>query len=478
MSANTHPISSPDSAPHAAPPTAARLDVLLVDDDPDIRSMVESLLREQGHSVAVARDGAEAMRSLDQRRYDLAICDVRLPKVDGMQLFRRIRQDAPDSQVILMSAYGTVSEAVGAMREKAAHYLAKPFDLAALTSLVGEIAEQQQLRRALEGHPDGPLDDETAIVGSSPAIQELRRKVKAIAKSDVAVLITGENGSGKELIVRLLHRASERATGPLVSVNCAAFPDTLLEAELFGHEKGAFTGAVSKRDGRFRAADGGTLFLDEVAEMSLSAQAKLLRVLEDGSFQPIGSNTTVRADVRLVSATNVDVRAAVVAGRFREDIYHRLKVFNLHVPPLRERLADLPALVEHFRRSMKSQASRPLRITPQAWAALRGYSFPGNIRELKHIVEHALVLSAGQEIDVEHLPDEVRGERRRTIVSSEVRPWADVMAEFERDYLVSALEKNRWRRAQTARILGMSRKTLWQKMRDHGISERPEGAGD
>jgi DNA-binding NtrC family response regulator len=470
MSALTTVVRTP------SPPTEPQqpsLDVLLVEDDPDICSTLEEVLRGQGHRVTVAKDGAQAMRSLDARRFDLAICDVRLPKVDGLHIFRRIRQDQPESQVILMSAYGTISEAVNAMSEKAAHYLSKPFDLDVLVELVDRIAQENHLRRALQG-AQGQLGDAEAavLVGSSSAMHELRRRVKAIARSDAAVLITGESGTGKELVVKLLHRASDRASAPLVAVNCAAFPDTLLEAELFGHEKGAFTGALMKREGRFRAAEGGTLFLDEVAEMSPAAQAKLLRVLEDGTYQPLGSDTTYKVDVRVVSATNIDVKTAVKEGRFREDIYHRLKVFHLHVPPLRERRADLPLLIEHFRRAIVGQGRPPLRISPLAWSALRSYPFPGNIRELKHVIEHALVLSGGDEIDVDHLPDEVRGERIASANASAVRPLGDVMGEFERDYIISALERNRWRRAATAAALGVSRKTLWQKMREHNIAER------
>jgi DNA-binding NtrC family response regulator len=456
----------------SSPPTETLppLDILLVEDEPDILEALEEVLREHGHRVTTASDGAQAMSQLDAHNFDLAICDVRLPKVDGLKIFRRIRSDAPDSQVILMSAYGTVAEAVDAIKEKAAHYLAKPFRVETMLELVDRIAHEHQLRRSLlQAHE--ARDDELELVGSSPSIVRLRQKIQAIAKSDAAVLITGESGTGKELVVRLLHQASERASGPLVAVNCAAFPETLLEAELFGHEKGAFTGAHARREGRFRAANGGTLFLDEVADMSPAAQAKLLRALEDGSYQPIGSDATIRVDVRIVSATNIDIKKAVESGRFREDIFHRLKVFQLHVPPLRERRSDLPLLMEHFRRRVAPNGEAPVRIAPRAWAALRSYPFPGNIRELKHMVEHALVLSAGSEIDVEHLPDEIRGDQPEQKTRLSLRPLGEATEEFEREYIKSALRRYGWRRTHTANVLGISRKTLWQKMRQLGIGD-------
>jgi two-component system, NtrC family, response regulator AtoC len=462
------PIVTTSTPPHDALPP---LDILLVEDEPDILEALEEVLREHGHKVTTACDGAQAMSQLDARCFDLAICDVRLPKVDGMKIFRRIRNDAPDSHVILMSAYGTVAEAVDAIKEKAAHYLAKPFRVETMLELVERIAHEHQLKRSLtRAHED--REEQPVLIGSSPSVHRLRQKIQAIAKSDAAVLITGESGTGKELVVRLLHQASDRASGPLVAVNCAAFPETLLEAELFGHEKGAFTGAHARREGRFRAANGGTLFLDEVADMSPAAQAKLLRALEDGSYQPIGSDTTIRVDVRIVSATNIDIKKAVEDGRFREDIFHRLKVFQLHVPPLRERRGDLPVLIEHFRRRVSPHATEPLRIAPRAWAALRAYPFPGNIRELKHMVEHALVMSGGGEIDVEHLPDEIRGEPSADPrVKASVRPLGEATEEFEREYIKSALRRYGWRRTHTANVLGISRKTLWQKMRMLGIGD-------
>jgi DNA-binding NtrC family response regulator len=254
-----------------------------------------------------------------------------------------------------------------------------------------------------------------------------------------------------------------------VAVNCAAFPETLPEAELFGHEKGAFTGAFARRDGRFRAADHGTLFLDEVVDMPLSAQAKLLRVLEEGTYQALGSNDSISVDVRIISATNADVRQAVNDRQLRGDIYHRLKVFHLHLPPLRDRRGDLPLLINHFHRQHHGDESKELRITPRAWAALKHYRFPGNVRELKHVIEHALVLGGGDEIDLEHLPEEVRGEPVPTSARTSSLPLNDAVRAFERDYLLRALRRCEWQKGKTAEMLRISRKTLWQKLKSHGI---------
>jgi DNA-binding NtrC family response regulator len=448
----------------------AALDILLVEDEPDILESLEEVLADRGHRVTAVADGAEAMGWLDSRRFDVAICDIRLPKVDGMQIFHRIRRESPNSQVILMSAYGSVAEAVEAMKEKATHYLSKPFSLEVLLELVERVEQEQGLRRQLDAARRGEEDTQPAIMGDSPPMVRLREVIAAIAASDAAVLLTGDSGTGKELVAREIHSASRRAARPMVAVNCAAFPETLLEAELFGHEKGAFTGAFTRREGRFKAADGGTLFLDEVAEMSLAAQAKLLRVLEDGTCQPLGSNQTIPVDVRLISATNADVRHAVRDGKLREDIFHRLKVFHLHLPPLRDRRTDLPLLINHFHHQFHGEDAPPLRISPRAWAALKHYRFPGNVRELKHIVEHALVLSGGDEIDLEHLPEEVRGEpipaSPRSLSSI---PLVDAVRAFERDYLLRSLRRCEWHKGRTAEMLGISRKTLWQKLKAHGI---------
>ncbi|MEQ9318715.1 MAG: sigma-54 dependent transcriptional regulator [Polyangiaceae bacterium] len=447
-------------------PTSLGLDILIVEDEPDILELLSEALETRGHRITPIDDGAKAMSCLDRRRFDVAICDVRLPNVDGMRIFRRIRRESPSSQVILMSAYGSVAEAVSAMQEDATHYLAKPFETAVLLRLVDRIAEQRELETALAD--TDPSCAASVLIGESPSMVRLRELITNIGPTDASVVLTGESGTGKELVAREIHRLSRRADRPLVAINCAAFPDTLLEAELFGHERGAFTGAQGRREGRFYSADGGTLFLDELGEMPLPAQVKLLRVLEEGRYQRLGSNESVAVDVRLVSATNVDVKEAVQQGKLREDIYHRLKVFQLQVPPLRERLADLPLLLRHFHALLRGEEAGPLRVSPRAWAALRHYRYPGNVRELKHILEHALVLSGSEEIDLCHLPEELRGESP-SLERSPMPSLAEAASEFEREYLLRALRRCEWHKSKTAEMLDISRKTLWHKLKLYDI---------
>jgi DNA-binding NtrC family response regulator len=456
----------------AASPPGPGLEILLVDDEPAIAEALGEALRDEGHRVTVAFDGAEAMNRLNARVFDVVISDVRLPEVDGLTIFRRLRREAPATQVILISAYATVPDAVEVIKQNAANYLAKPFDLDELLRSVEQVAEQRrleaQLARARAQLADaGPA---TPIVGEAPPIVLLRQRIAAIADTDCAVLITGESGTGKDLVARNLHERSSRRDGPFVAVNCAAFPDTLLEAELFGHERGAFTGAARRRDGRLKAAHRGTLFLDELVELSPAAQAKLLRVLEEGVFTPLGTNTSVQVDVRVLSATNGDLKQLVQQGRFREDLFYRVKVFHIDVPPLRERRADLPLLMEFFCHRYNG-AGTP-RLSPRAWAAFANHTWPGNVRELQHALKHALVLAAGGEIQLEHLPDEIRGGAGdRPSDTGALRPLADAVREFEREYLLRALRVTGGSRGQAAKLLGISRKALWAKLRRYGVRD-------
>jgi DNA-binding NtrC family response regulator len=304
-------------------------------------------------------------------------------------------------------------------------------------------------------------------------MRDLLDRADAIADSDAAVLLHGESGTGKELVARRIHEHSARAGGPFVAVNCAAFPDTLIEEELFGHERGAFTGAVRQRDGRFKAAHGGTLFLDEIAELSPPAQAKLLRVLQTLTFEPIGSDTTLTVDVRVISATHRDLRERILAGRFREDLYYRVKVLDLRLPALRERAEDLPLLMDHFLRHFGPRGRPVPRLTPRAAAALRAYPWPGNVRELEHAIEHAVVIARGGDIDVHHLPGDLTGEAPPP-PAPVIRPLGAAMKEFEHDYLLHVLRQTRGARAQAAALLGISRKSLWEKLREHGITLEDE----
>jgi DNA-binding NtrC family response regulator len=456
------------------------LDILLIDDEPDLRLVLEDALREADHRVTIAGDGAEGLTHVMSKVYDVVICDVRLPKIDGLTLFRRIRQEAPSTDVILMTAYAEVSDAVAALKQGAFDYLTKPFDIDELLLAIQRIAEHRALRRELE-QARAELSGrrpEVLLVGQSPGIRRVLGLIEMVAASEAPVLVTGESGTGKELVARMLHDRSARREKPFVVVNCGALTETLIEAELFGHERGAFTGAVKKREGRFKAADGGTVFLDEIAELPLSAQAKLLRVLQEGTFEPIGTNTTVRVDVRVISATHRNLKERIAEGAFREDLFYRVNVIEIPLPPLRERPGDLSLLVQYFLQRFTPKG-RPLpTVSPAAWAALSQYPYAGNVRELSHAIEHAVVLSGGGEIDLTHLPSSIAmaslpfaRQPDATVHVSDVRPLHVALREFEREYLLRAMAQAQGKRVRAAEMLGISRKSLWEKMRLHSISD-------
>jgi DNA-binding NtrC family response regulator len=454
--------------------TGDALNILLVDDEPDIHLAVGDALGDAGHKVTAASNGADALELITTQVFDVMICDVRLPKLDGLTLFRRARQESPDTTVILMTAFAAIEDAVAAVKEGAHDYLTKPFDIDEITVRVQRLAEHRALLRELEEARAqlAKHDADETIIGRSVQMLRLLDRVNTIATSHAPVLINGESGTGKELVARALHDRGPRHGRAFVAVNCAAFPDTLLEAELFGHERGAFTGAVKRRDGRFRAAHGGTLLLDEVAEMSLPAQAKLLRVLQEGTVEPLGTNESVRVDVRVISATHRNLKERIGDGLFREDLYYRLNVLNVDIPPLRDRRGDLPLLVQYFLKKFTKPGRATPKLLPAAWSALAEFVFPGNVRQLGHAIEHAVVLSGDADIDVQHLPKDIAqaGEATRSPTPLP-RPLGTALKEFEREYLQRALAEAQGKRTLAAEILGISRKNLWEKLRMHGFSE-------
>jgi DNA-binding NtrC family response regulator len=460
-------------------PSVSALDVLLVDDEPDIELLAGEALRDAGHRVTAVKDGAEALELVRGRAFDLMICDIRLPKLDGLSLFRQARQQSPETTVILMTAFAAVQDAVAAVKEGAHDYLTKPFEIDEITLRVKRIAEHRALLRELEVARAELAKDgiSEVIVGRSVQMLRLLDRVNTIAPSHAPVLLQGESGTGKELVARALHERGARRGKAFVAVNCAAFPETLLEAELFGHERGAFTGAVKKRDGRFRAAHAGTLLLDEVAEMSMPAQAKLLRVLQEGVIEPLGTNESVRVDVRVISATNRNLKERVAEGLFREDLYYRLNVLNIDIPPLRERKGDLPLLVQYFLNKLGKHDGPARRLSQAAWTALAQFPFPGNVRQLEHAIQHAVVLAGDDaDIDVQHLPRDIAHAGDVLPAGSPVpRPLGAAMKEFEREYLLRALAEADGKRTLAAEILGISRKNLWEKLRMHGFSDSSSG---
>jgi DNA-binding NtrC family response regulator len=378
-----------------------------------------------------------------------------------------------------MTAFATVPDAVASLREGAYDYVTKPFDAEEFTlRVIGHIAEHRALKNELEEARKlvASRDAGSPIIGATPAMVQLIERTNTVAQSDAPVLIRGESGTGKELIAHTLHARGPRKNAPFVAVNCAAFPEALIEAELFGHERGAFSGALRKREGRFKAADGGTLLLDEIAELPLPSQAKLLRVLEEGVIEPLGTTTAVPVNVRIISATNRDLKDLIAQGKFREDLYFRINVVDLVVPPLRERRADMPLLLAHFLRRFYPGRVPP-GISPRAWAALMEYPFPGNVRELAHAIERAVVLAHGSEIDLEHLPTDIGGafppSSERPLESNEdsLRPLAVAQREFEKAYLLRALRIAKGSRGQAAELLGISRKNLWEKLKLHAVTE-------
>jgi DNA-binding NtrC family response regulator len=450
------------------PENQCSLRILVVDDEPDLHLASAEVLRDAGHEVHVARDGEQALAIMTALNMDVLLTDVRLPKLDGLSLFRMTRQQSPTTKVILVTAYAEVHEATTAVREGAHDYLTKPVASEVIGRCIERIAAQVSMERELVKVRVqlARLEPSEQIVGRSTVMCRLMDRLNTIASSDAPVLLLGETGTGKELVARALHDRGPRRGKAFVAVNCASFPDTLLEAELFGHERGAFTGAVGRRAGRFQAAHGGTLLLDEVGDMSTAAQVKLLRVLEQHTVEPLGTNTSIPVDVRVVSATHRDLRQMTRDGLFREDLYYRLNVLSIDVPPLRERDGDLSLLAQYFLNKFHRRGSTPARISPAAWSALAAFAFPGNVRQLGHAIEHATVMANGGEIEPRHLPAEITDEAGAAIGA---RPAPQTLhgakQEFERQYLRHVLAHSNGKRAEATKILGISRKNLWEKLR-------------
>ncbi|HOW68326.1 MAG TPA: sigma-54 dependent transcriptional regulator [Candidatus Paceibacterota bacterium] len=431
--------------------------ILIVDDDPGQRSLLESFLRSQGFHTLMASSGEQALQLLDQEDdVVMMISDVRMPGISGLEILRRTRQQHSVLPVLLVTAYTDIRDAVHAMRDGAVDYLAKPIDLDELLSLVQQatgVATTKGVRfdanRQLPPH----------VVAESPRLQAVFRDASLVAPSESRVLITGESGVGKEVLAEVIHLWSARAEGPLVKVNCAAIPETLLESELFGHEKGAFTGAHAQRIGRFEIASAGTLFLDEIAEMSPALQAKLLRVTQDGCFQRVGSNEEIQTKVRLLAASNRNLEEEVKKGRFREDLYYRLNVVEFNIPPLRERPEDILPLANRFITQLTDGRAR---LSSAVIDCLRLYTWPGNVRELRNAMERAALLSRGELILVEHLPNRVQ--LPLSPQTSPQSPETPRLEEIERHAIVQALQRNRFNRTETAKELGISRRALVYKL--------------
>jgi DNA-binding NtrC family response regulator len=442
---------------------ASRIYLLLVDDDVEFRSSVARRFVRRGFKVHEASNAEEALAAAERREFDVALVDMVMPGITGVELLEKMKASHPEVEVILLTGQGTIDSAVRAMKLGAYDYLTKPFPLAELEPLVERAWERRQLRKEntqLKTVLARTSPSESEMIGSSPAMAEVFRLIKRAGPTDKAILIQGESGTGKELVARSLHRHSLRADKPLVVVNCAALPETLLESELFGHEKGAFTGAVAAKPGLFEVADGGTLFIDEIGELAGSLQAKLLRVLEDGSMRRIGSIKERRVDVRLLAATNRNMQQEVAAGRFREDLYYRINVMSLELPPLRKRDGDVPLLVKRF-------LGPKWRIDEAAMTAIKNYHWPGNVRQLLNVIDRAKILADGNEIHVGDLPAEVVGVSAPA--PGAVKSTTSHLADVERAHVLEVLRRHRGNKARAAKELGVNRRSLYRLLRKYEI---------
>ncbi len=438
------------------------------------------MLTRAGYQVSSAKDASEAMAAVTSGPLDLVMCDVKMPGISGLELVRQIGDLHPELPCIVVTGYGGAEASVEALRAGAYWYLEKAMDgpqQDVLRRLVGQAIEHGRLKaenRRLQHqlHDRYRFDN---IVGASSGLREVLAMVRRVTETESTVLVTGESGTGKEVVARAIHYNSPRADRPLVTVNCGAIPEELLESELFGHVRGAFTNAVSQREGRFAAAESGTIFLDEIGDMSPNLQVKLLRVLQDKTFEPVGSSRTERVDVRVIAATNQDLRKAIEEKRFREDLFYRLNVIPIQVPPLRERREDVPLLAHHFlERCAANLGASPCRLSEEALESLARHAWPGNVRELENLIERLVVMRGEGEIGVEHLPEELRRLPRspdgQPRVSEAGLSFNEVVDRFEADLILQALEQTHWNKNQAAQLLGLNRTTLIEKIKKKGLT--------
>ncbi len=436
----------------------SRARILVVDDDASQRSLLESFLAGQGFDIVTAASGEEALSVLDSQEVSMMISDVRMPGISGLETLRQARQKSSVLPVLLVTAYADVRDAVGAMRDGAVNYLEKPIDL---DELLSSVRQSIGMDVPVQASVSEGMELPEHVVAQSPQMREVFREAALVAPSETRVLITGESGVGKEVVADLIHAWSPRESGPLVKVNCAAIPETLLESELFGHEKGAFTGATAQRVGRFEQADGGTILLDEIAEMSPGLQAKLLRITQDGTFQRVGSNKERATNARVLASTNRNLEKEVKEGRFREDLFFRLNVMEVYVPPLRERQADIVPLAKRF--AAEFSGARP-RCSASAITCLELYGWPGNVRELRNAMERATLIARGELILPEHLPKRVQNAGIDTDEEAGASSGKR-MEEVERAVILQTLREHNYNRTETARELGISRRALTYKLR-------------
>ena len=441
--------------------------VLVVDDEPMVCLALTNWLEEENYFAQAVEDGPQAVKAVRGENWDIVLLDLRMPGMDGLEVLKEVKEIAPQTVVIMMTAYASIPGAVQAMKEGAYDYIVKPLDVDQLTLMLKRIVEHQQLitenillrKRLTEQYE---FED---IIGRSEAMQEVFSMIKAVTDTNATVLITGETGTGKELVARAIHSNSSQRYGPFVATSCGALPETLLESELFGYEKGAFTGADRTKKGRFELANGGTLFLDEVGDISMKTQIKLLRVLQEKSFSRLGGTEQIKVDVRLISATNRDLVAAIEEGSFRSDLYYRLNVVSIQLPPLRDRKDDVPLLAAHFINKYNVEFNKKFdRVDRKAMDFMMDYHWPGNVRELENVIERALVIDQGPQVQVKHLPF--------CNVESPLTEEPQSLQEVERIHIEKMLQKNDWNIAKTARLLNIDRTTLHKKIKKFGLERQ------
>ncbi len=450
--------------------------ILIIDDEPLMRISITDALRMEGYKVHSVASGIEGLKAIRENIYDVVITDLKLPEVDGIDILRECKQVSPITKVLMITAYGSVETAVEAMRQGAYDYITKPFSMDELILTVKRLIELRdledeniRLRQKVEEKYDF-----SGIIGRSAKMLDVFEKIKVVAPTDTTVLITGESGTGKELVANAIHYNSHRKKGPFIKVSCAALPETLLEAELFGHEKGAFTGALRQKKGRFELAHKGTLFLDEIGEINQTVQVKLLRVLQEREFERLGGTETIRVDVRIICATQRDLKKEVQKGNFREDLYYRLNVVPIYLPPLRERKEDILPLAEHFLRIYAKQMNKPIKeLSLEVKEILLKYNYPGNVRELENAIKRAVTLSRNGTIRPWDLPEDLcewcKESPRVTDSFNNLEPLERAVSVFEKQYIVKVLEETKGNKTLAAKILGISRKTLWEKCKSYGL---------
>jgi two-component system response regulator PilR (NtrC family) len=453
--------------------------ILVVDDEASMRELLTIMLRREGYQVEEAGDGGVALKKLQEQGFDLVISDIQMPRVTGIDLLRRIREQEIDVVVMMITAFSTTEQAVEAMKLGAYDYITKPFKNDEIRLVVRNALERNQLRKENRSLKKalGRQFSRDLLVGKSPAMQRLIALTERVAQSQASVLLTGESGTGKELVARAIHFNSERKEAPFVAINCGAIPENLIESELFGHEKGAFTGADQRKEGLFESADGGTLFLDEIGELPMLMQVKLLRVLQEREFRRVGGTRNLPLDIRLVSATNKIFEDEVKAGRFREDLFYRLNVIRVELPPLRERRDDIPLLLNHFYKKLTGEKHLP--ISGEALQRLLDYDWPGNIRELENLVERCLVLGWQKERTADCLPAQLVGAQAGNqhviqAIPDEGLDLESYLGAIERTLLLSALEKGRGVRKRAAKLLGISFRSIRYRLAKYGIGEEDE----